>query len=124
MGSTSLGLIWTPNTCITDTIEKISNLSAYYFRIIETDCLTLGEDASVSVFVSLVGQKRAALLFKYGPAGINPYPSIAVTAQGNVSISIPVVSDVILQRFEWRNVSVNYQIGHVISPVVKGKASE
>jgi hypothetical protein len=27
----SLGLIWTPNTCIVDTIEKMSYLSGYYF---------------------------------------------------------------------------------------------
>jgi hypothetical protein len=120
----NLGLIWTPDTCITDTIKKISNLSGYDFKIIETDCSTLGEDASVSIYASLVGQKRAALLFKYGPAGIDPYPSIAVTDQGNVSISVSVVSDVILQRFEWRSVSVDYHIGRVISPVVKGKTSE
>jgi hypothetical protein len=122
--SATLGLIWTPYTCMSSTIQTITNLSGYDFKVIETDCSTIGEDASVSVYISLAGRKKEVLLFKYGPAGINPYPSIAVSDPGNVSISIPVVSDLILQRHKWLNVSIDYRIGQVMHPTLSGKVPE
>jgi hypothetical protein len=122
------GLIWTPNTCVTDTIQTLTNLSGYDFKVTETDCSTLGEDASVSVYVSLASKNKAVLLFKYDPAGLKPYPSIAVPKERRVSISVPVISEVFLQRHDWHSprgsVSVDYHIGRIIYPSTSEPAPE
>jgi hypothetical protein len=124
----AIGLIWTPYTCITDTIQEISNLSGYDFKVTETNCTTIGNDTSVSVYISPTGRKKAVLLFKYAPAGTDPYPTIAVSEGRSVSITVPVVSEVILERYEWRSVSgtvsVDYHIGHVMFPVADVSAPE
>lgn len=119
-----LGLIWTPYTCITETRQKILNLSGYDFAITETDCSTIVEDASVSVYVSVTGERGRALLFKYGPASDTILPSITVSDRGHISISIPVIADVYLQRHRWCKASIDYDIGRVIYPDVKSKAPE
>jgi hypothetical protein len=116
--------LWTPYTCITDTIQQMSNLSGYDFKVVETDCSTLGEDAAVKVYISFTGRKRAVLLFKYGPSGVNPYPSIAVPERDRVSISVPEVSDVFLERHKWLGISVDYHIGHAMQPDVHGTVTE
>jgi hypothetical protein len=124
----AIGLIWTPYTCLTDTIQEISDLSGYDFKVTETSCTTIGNDTSVSVYISPTGRKKAVLLFKYDPAGVVPYPSITVSDMRHVIITVPIVSEVILERHEWRSVSgtvsVDYHIGRVIYPVADVSAPE
>jgi hypothetical protein len=115
----AVGLAWTPYTCIIETRKKIPNLSGFDFEITETDCSTLGEDASVSVFVSKGGDRTKTLLFKYGPAVDNILPSIAVNKESNFLISIPRVSDVRFQEHRWQNMSIQYNIAHIDYPDVK-----
>jgi hypothetical protein len=109
----SVGLAPTPYTCITETRKKIPNLSGFDFEITETDCSTLGEDASISVFVSKAGGNTKTLIFKYGPAVDGLLPSIVMHNEGNLSISIPIVSDVVFQEHKWQNISIAYNIGHI-----------
>jgi hypothetical protein len=115
----AVGLAPTPYTCITETRKKIPNLSGFDFEITETDCSTLGEDASISVFVSKAGDNTKALLFKYGPAVDDLLPSLVVHNESNLSISIPIVSDVRFQEHRWRNMSIDYNIGHIDYPDLK-----
>lgn len=65
-----------------------------------------------------------AFTFKYGPASDTILPSITASDGGSISISIPVIADVYLQRHEWRKAPVDYHIGHVIYPDPKEKTSE
>jgi hypothetical protein len=61
-------------------------------------------------------------LFKYDPAGAVPYPSITVSDKGHVTIAVPVVSEIILQRKKWQEVWIDYDIGNVMFPGPNGKA--
>jgi len=87
------------------------------FQITETDCSTLGEDASVSVFgIDETGAGRR-LLFKYGPASYDlPLPEIAVPVNDTILISVPVVSSVFVREAQWNHRSINYHIGHIDYP--------
>jgi hypothetical protein len=72
--------------CITETRKRLPNVSGFDFEISETDCSTLGEDASISVFASKSGQTGKTLLFKYGPAGIDPISVITSVDEHTVQI--------------------------------------
>jgi len=119
---------WTPYTCITDTIQEIANLSGYDFKVTETSCSTIAKTGFVSVYISRAHRNKPILLFKYDPAGVVPYPSITVSDMRHVTITIPIVSEVILERYEWRSVSgtvsVDYHIEHVMFPVADVSAPE
>jgi|ERR1051326_303035 hypothetical protein len=112
----TIGLAPRPYTCLTETHEKISGLLGYDFEISETDCSTLGEDASISVFASKAGQTNKELLFKYGPAGVDPLPIITSVDQHTIQISVPRISDVIFRRDNWEGLSVIYSIGIIDYP--------
>jgi hypothetical protein len=92
------------------------------------NCSKIGNNTSVSVYISPTGRNMAVLLFKYGAAGTDPYPTIAISEGRSVSITVPVVSDVILERYEWRSVpgtvSVDHHIGRVMYPVANERTSE
>jgi hypothetical protein len=124
----AIGLIWTPYTCLTDTIQEIANLSGYDFKVTETSCSTIAKTGFVSVDISLAHRNKPILLFKYDPAGVVPYPSITVSDMRHVTITVPVVSEVILERYEWRSVSgtvsADYRIGRVIFPIADVNAPE
>jgi hypothetical protein len=82
----AIGLIWTPYTCITDTIQEIANLSGYDFKVTETSCSTIAKTGFVSVYISRDHRNKPILLFKYDPAGVVPYPSITVSDMRHVTI--------------------------------------
>jgi hypothetical protein len=112
----AIGLAPTPQTCITETHEKISGISGFDFEISETNCSTLGEDASISVFAYKSEQTKGTLLLKYGPAGVDPLPHITSVDQHTVQISISRVSDLLFRRDSLNGLSVNYDIGVVDYP--------
>jgi hypothetical protein len=111
----SVGLAPTPSTCITEKRQSLSLLE-FNYEISETDCSTLGEDASISVFVSKVGRAEKVLLFKYGPAVVNQMPIITSIDSNTVRISITRISDIIFRRKNWEGLSVDYDIGVVDYP--------
>jgi len=109
-------LVWAPGACITETRQKIANLSGFDFEISETDCDAIAKTASVSVFVSTAGRNEKALLFEYDPYPTGPLPSIVVFDQGNISISTSDISEVIFQACKWKNSSIAYDIGNIEYP--------
>ena len=111
-----VGLLWEPDACTTETRKKLPNLSGFDFEINETDCSGFGAANSISLFVSPAGGHEKSLLFKYDPGGDGPLPSIVVSDQGNISISIAEVSSIYSQIRRWKNSSVEYHIGYVIFP--------
>jgi hypothetical protein len=112
----SVGLAPTPHTCVTENLETVHNVAGFDFEISETDCSTLGEDSSISVFAFKPGQTGKTLLFKYGPAGVNPMPVITSVDPHTVQISVPRISDLILRRDSWEGLSINYNIGIIDYP--------
>jgi hypothetical protein len=55
------------NACITEVTRDDIVRSNMRFQIMETDCSTLGEDASVSVYGFNQAGGEKTLLFKYDP---------------------------------------------------------
>src|SRR5579863_3055944 len=112
--------------CATETIITIPNLSGMEFEVTYTNCDTLAKEEAISVYVSTAAANRESLLsrwsnrktilFRYDPGGsdIAP-PSIKAAGKDRVLISIPEVSSVLLENRKWRNVSIDYEIGHIIS---------
>jgi len=113
----AVGLTGTYVSCITETRKKVSNLSGFDFEISETDCSGFGATASISVFVSTAGGHEKTLLFKYGPEDDGQLlPSIVVSDQGNISISIAEISSIFSQIHKWKNSPVEYHIEYVHYP--------
>jgi hypothetical protein len=102
---------------MTESRKTIPDLSGLDFEISQTDCSTLGEDTSISVSVSKAGETKKTLLFKYGPAGLDPIPEIAVIDQQTIQISVQKISDLIFRRESWKGLSVEYNIGAIDYPV-------
>jgi hypothetical protein len=90
------------------------------FQITETDCSTLGEDASVSVYGFGDPGSNRTLLFEYGPANDLRLPTIEVLDQQTIVIAVPSVSDVVFQTGSWNNHSIRYDIGHIYYPKIDG----
>jgi hypothetical protein len=103
------------NICLAQTRENISNLSGFDFEVTETDCDTLGNDSSVSVFAFQFGRTQKELLFRYGPAG-DATPTMLSTGEHAIRLSIPRVSDIIFCRNHLEGLSVDYEIGTIDYP--------
>jgi hypothetical protein len=109
-------LLYAVNVCITEVRQDGIVRGNMQFQITETDCSTLGEDASVSVYGSADSGSGRTLLFKYGPANDLPLPTIEVLDQRTIVIAVPSVSDVDFQLESWNNHSIRYEIGHIYYP--------
>src|SRR5437870_5556751 len=67
-------LLYLGGACMTEVLNRISDLGGLDFEISETDCDTFAKDASISVLVSQSGRTKKSLLFKYDPSGVAPLP--------------------------------------------------
>jgi hypothetical protein len=105
----------------------ISNLEGMEFKTIYTNCDTLAKDEEISVYVSKSATSRESLftrwlnrktlIFSYDPGRYdNPLPSIQATGNDRILITVLRVSSINLQNRKWRNVSINYDIGHIDYP--------
>jgi hypothetical protein len=108
-----LWLIWSPNTCITETRQKISNLSGFDFESTFTGCDAIAKWAYVRVFGSRAGKWGKTLLFEYDP-NIDEIPEISVLDPTHIVITIPLVSSIKFQMHDWGNVHIEYRIGRVV----------
>jgi hypothetical protein len=110
-------VLYVVDACITEVRKDGISRSNMRFQITETDCSTLGEDASISVFGLDATGAGGTLLVKYGPASYDlPLPEIAVPDNDTILISVPVVSSVFLRESQWNHRSINYNIGHLDYP--------
>lgn len=112
----------TPNTCLSEQWEDIPNLEGLRFEVEYKNCDTLAKDEAVSVYVVETREgnrdtNRRALVFRYDPGGIQNQPP-KITASGNhkVTISVPEVSSIAVQRRNWRDVAIDYHIAKNMNP--------
>ena len=122
-----VGLVPRPDTCSTQTKERIRNLFGFDFEIEETRCDTLVKDAAVSVFITKFGENKNALIFKYDPIpeynGLNYsaiLPSVRFSETGVILISISKVNTVLFTRESWEGLVINYSVGTEIFPLRRG----
>ena len=117
-----------PGVCVTEDKGTMPNVAGMEFKIVYENCDTLAKEEEVRVYVSRAAENgdwfftrwlnRRTLLFSYDPGGVNdvPLPSIHTSGAKRILISIPRVSEVLFQSRKWRDVSVDYDIGHIEYP--------
>ena len=110
-----------PNACLSEEWEEIPNLFGLRLEVEYANCDTLAKDEAVSVYVVEARgpniSKRRTLLFRYDPGGVgNPRPTIEASGDHRIVISVQEVSSVIVQRRNWRDVSIDYRIAHNMNP--------
>src|SRR5258708_33998269 len=118
------GIVPNRLSCNSQTETELPNISGHDFEITYANCDVLAKEEFVSVYISSTKANRKwwipgwlnrkALLFRYDPAMWKaPLPSIRASGQDRIVISIPRGSSLIVENRKWRNVSVDYEIGHV-----------
>jgi hypothetical protein len=99
-------------TCITEDMANYSispNLTA---RVSETDCSTLGEDASVTVRLSDLSRKITQPVFRYTPSNSDILPNIS--AKGDViTIGIESVSSIYFGNARFSNYKIIYDVKEI-----------
>ena len=106
-------------------LTTIPNLSGMEFKVIYTSRARLFvTDYAISVYVRKADVKgesllarwsnRQTLLFSYDPENSEgPPPSIQASGNDRILISIPMTSQIFFQSRKWRNVTIDYSIGHI-----------
>ena len=100
---------------------RTAGLSGFDFEISETACF---HDLGVSVFVSKAGEKKKALLFKYTPYYVGPYPIITSIGEHAIQISVLRVSSIFCRKEKWETLTVKYDIGVIEYPGKSGEPDE
>jgi hypothetical protein len=110
----------------TKTVMHIKNLSGYDYDIVDTTVDSIAKWEYISIYVSkskkvhgnplLIFFDKKSLIFRYDPGMSNTLPVITPSGPNTIIISIPKISSVIYQVRKWGNMSIDYNIGRVISP--------
>jgi hypothetical protein len=112
-----------PDPCISERLQAIPNLAGAGFYVEYVNCDTLAKDESVSIYIASawVEKSRSAkppsdkTLIRYDPGGRADVPSPLIQPSGRdqILISVPAVSSVSFEARKWRNISIDYRIGHI-----------
>jgi len=110
---------------MTEDLKTIPSLAGVRFEVTYTNCDVIAKEDSVTVYASKAvagGEPLFARwsnpkvpIFVYVP-GRSETPSIEASGESTVLISIPNVSSIYSQSSQWRNVRINYHIGHIFYP--------
>jgi len=105
-------LMFSASFCRAETVTDIPNLSGFHFYVGSEDCRS---DFHITVSVGKAGEKARDRLFEYNadyrPPEADYLPSIAVTEQGEVSISITrTIEDIFVQKRQWEGTPINYRV--------------
>ena len=118
--------LWSADACLSEELAAIPNLLDAKFEVIYTNCDTLAKDEAIRVYMSpavVTGkswfaswQKQRELVFQYDPGMDRSPPVIEASGNNRVLISVSDVSFIYVQRRTWRNIAIDYKIGHVAYP--------
>jgi hypothetical protein len=111
-----------PNACLSEQWEEIPNVSGLRLEVEYKNCDTLAKDEAVSVYVlesreGAPDPNHRALVFRYDPGGVQSQrPKITASGNHRILISVPAVSSVIVQRRNWGDVAIDYNVGKNMNP--------
>ena len=108
----SIAGLWPYDPCTTEIRNKIPGVSGLDFETTRTDCAAIAKWGWVSVFISVSGDAKKTLLFKYDPV-VDELPTISVADPTHVTITVPRVAELFFQMHNWGDVHIEYRIGHV-----------
>lgn len=111
-----VGMVWPFNHCITEVRGHARGILGLDFEFSEVACTTLGNDASLTVFVSRSGRKERTAIFKFSPAFADEMPRITAIDGNTLSISIDRVIDIYFRKEEWEGISIVYDIRKIDFP--------
>jgi len=105
----------------------IPNLSGTEFEFTYTNCDTLAKEEAIRIYASRASVKgesflwrlsnRNALLFNYDPGRPDGLlPTVVSSGNNRILISIPEVSSILFQSRKWKNLSIDYDVGHITYP--------
>jgi hypothetical protein len=116
LGSCAVVFLWRGPPCLTETRNKIADLSGYNFEISDTYCSAIAHTASMSVYGAKKGERKQTLLFKFDPIDWIDLPTISIPDEDRLVISVPWVSSIFERRFRWHGMQIEYDIGKVTNP--------
>ena len=112
-----LGLVWTPDTCLTDALGQVST-SAGYFATSQTSCSAIAKgETDISVVASQTKQGKKTLIFKYErmhDGSRDAEPVIALVDGRTARISVKHVGSIICRNGHWDTLAVEYDIGRIV----------
>jgi hypothetical protein len=127
-----LVLLWAAHTvvvkigCTTETKMKMS-LPGEDVEVVYLSCDTLAKQDTIDVYVMNAGANKQpswirwlykkTLVFRYDPAlEDGPLPAIRASGRNRIVIAVPEVSSVLVKARNWRDVSIDYEIGKTDYP--------
>lgn len=123
----SHSLVPQPYACKTQTLKAGQKLAGARFTVTQTDCKDYAHKKFVSVYVQRIVPPGApffkhwfnqkTLIFRYHPErASDPPPVISQADKKAVKISVPRVLLIDRQRHQWLDMSIQYNIGHIVHP--------
>jgi len=107
------GLYVSGPSCETKIEKKLPDVSGIDFEISTTMCW--GSSYS-TIVASRKGEKRRTILFVYDQLTWIDLPTITMSANDRIVISVEQIGAVYERRYEWRGMHIGYQIGKIIDP--------
>ena len=112
------------DVCLAEDLKQVPNLSGMRVDVVYENCDTLAKTEDVTVYLSRASapgesafakwSNRRDIVFGYDPGYPAVAPEILADGGNRILISIPVLSSILVQERNWRNVSIDYDIGRVI----------
>jgi len=114
------------SSCTSETKMKTS-LPGEDVEVVYLSCDTLAKQDTIDVYLMKAGANKQSslirwlykktLVFQYDPAlEDGPLPVIRVSGRNRIVIAVPKVSSVLVKTRNWRNVSIDYEIGKTDYP--------
>lgn len=116
------GLLPGPDSCITETKDRVTSSLGLGFTIRETTCSARVKESSVSV--SIADENDEGVIFEYEPSWNNRRPVISLSDKHEVNISIPEVSAILRQESKWKDLSIKYEIGRIAGSAASPEAQK
>ena len=107
--------------CDTEPVKTVTNLHGLDFEVADADCALLGSNWETTVHISRSGRWNGSDIFIYGPSFLPPQsmasvPEFSVSDDGDITVTVQEVDEILKQQSEWDGVHIHYKIGHIYYP--------
>ena len=114
--------------CHIESVESVANLHGLDFEVTEAGCGLIGVNWETAVHVSRTGRWNGSDIFIYDPAFFPPQsmasvPEFSVSDDGDITITVQEVDEILVQKFEWEGIHIHYKIGRIDYPTAPPPSS-
>jgi len=107
-------LFW--HACDVVYAQNLTDISGYDFEITETSCDAIAKWGEVSIAAAPTGHQPKTEIFNYDPIAGRPFPTIRVSADRRILISVPDIYEIRVRLFQLGDVPITYDIGDIVYP--------